>query len=455
MVIGVDTNIILIDSKSILNLTEEGDTIILSQTVLQEVDNFKSKMSEIGYQAREFGRMLNKTTYVSSDTSGDVLTITLELQGRKLKVVSHKDYKLDRSSSSYNDEKIIKDNLYFNSKFYTNDTLCRILAIASGLEAEQVKEVEKISYDFFKTIEIDNQETFRKLHNTPIKDIDSEYEIENYSYKFIDTTSGQAKLASIVNETISIIGKDTEDKIRRQNCAPIGGEQLLASKSILDPSIDLTVIEGKAGSGKNIVAVSSAMKLMDTERDKYTKLIYLRNPVDDVGNPDEEIGFLSTNEGKKEVYLGALEDTLQFIVRNKIKKKNSETTSEYEGRVLKELEKILDRYQIESLITLGLRGRTFTNAVVILDEWQNAGSATSQKVLTRIGENCKVIVIGSLNQIDSKYLTKFNNGLSILMQEASKRSVDSNINMFAINLVKAKRSAMCDFAEKTFEKIRN
>jgi len=81
---------------------------------------------------------------------------------------------------------------------------------------------------------------------------------------------------------------------------------------------------------------------------------------------------------------------------------------------------------------------------------QNTGAATMQKVLTRVGENCKVVVLGSLNQIDSKYLTKFNNGLSALLDEAANGNVDSDVNMFAITLTKTKRSAMCDFAEKLF-----
>jgi len=81
---------------------------------------------------------------------------------------------------------------------------------------------------------------------------------------------------------------------------------------------------------------------------------------------------------------------------------------------------------------------------------QNAGASTTQKVLTRVGENCKVVVLGSLNQIDSKYLTKFNNGLSALLDEAANGNVDSDVNMVAITLTKTKRSAMCDFAEKLF-----
>jgi len=145
-----------------------------------------------------------------------------------------------------------------------------------------------------------------------------------------------------------------------------------------------------------------------------------------------------------------MEDTLQFIVRNKLKKKSSERSADYEDRVAAEMVKLSGKYGIESMITLGLRGRTFTNSLIILDEMQNAGAATMQKVLTRVGENCKVVVLGSLNQIDSKYLTKFNNGLSALLDEAANGNVDSDVNMFAITLTKTKRSAMCDFAEKLF-----
>ena len=444
----LDSNIILLNHNNIFAFNKD-TIIVLPETVLQECDSKKGLMTEIGYQARSFGRLLIRAKVTKVD-KGPVTTTTLEIDNTTIEVVALDKYRAVPGTDK-NDQKIIEVAEATGATLITNDVLCRLRALALGLKTADLKVVERINYEFVKDYQIDDYEVFRNLHNTMIHEVDKDYKLENYSYRFTNSMSGQVKLASITNGVINILGKETEDKLRRQNCPPIGAEQLLASRAILDPTIDLVVIEGTSGSGKNTIAVSSLMRLMSTAKKAYDKIVYIRNPVDDIGNPDEEIGFLAGNDEKQDVYLGPMEDTLQFIARNKLKKKPSERSADYEDRISAEIIKLTGKYGIESRISLGLRGRTFRDALVILDEFQNAGAATTQKVLTRIGENCKVVMLGSMNQIDSKYLTRFNNGLAAVMDEAANGNVDSDINMFAITLTKTKRSAMCDFAEKLFE----
>jgi PhoH-like ATPase len=88
--------------------------------------------------------------------------------------------------------------------------------------------------------------------------------------------------------------------------------------------------------------------------------------------------------------------------------------------------------------------------VIIIDEAQNIGHATMQKLISRIGKNCKVIVIGSNRQIDSKYLTKWNNGMSILLGYCKKPGFSTDVGIFAINLEKTVRSKIAKFAEELF-----
>jgi PhoH-like ATPase len=145
-----------------------------------------------------------------------------------------------------------------------------------------------------------------------------------------------------------------------------------------------------------------------------------------------------------------MEDTLDFIVRQNIKQKSGEKRSEFEERVAEVTDNLKKECRIESIISTGLRGRTLHNCIVILDEWQNSSQATAQKVLTRAGKNCKVIVTGSQRQIDNKYVTRFNNGLAVLMDEARHRNIDTDINMFAIELSKVVRGKMAKFAEDLF-----
>jgi PhoH-like ATPase len=106
------------------------------------------------------------------------------------------------------------------------------------------------------------------------------------------------------------------------------------------------------------------------------------------------------------------------------------------------------KYGIEAMIGLGLRGRTFSDTVAIIDEAQNMSKASLQKVLTRFGKNCKVIVIGSNRQIDNPYITKYTNGLSVVLDAATKQT--STINMHVVPLTKVLRSDIAEWAENIF-----
>lgn len=108
------------------------------------------------------------------------------------------------------------------------------------------------------------------------------------------------------------------------------------------------------------------------------------------------------------------------------------------------------KYRIEGMIGLGLRGRTFTNTVAIIDECQNMSKASLQKVLTRFGKDCKVILIGSNKQIDNPYLTKYTNGLSTIL--ASCQEQDPRIRLHAVPLTKVLRSDIAEWAEHIFSK---
>lgn len=451
----LDTNIILLDANNITTIGIDGSTIVLPETVVNELDDKKSALGELGYQARSFGRLIAKGTIheIISNEDLTITPITLE-DGTSVHITSPKTYPdmSDIAEKTINDRKIIEvalqyNNIFGNSIFISNDVMCRITALSLGVPTTDLKVTEKTSYTFVKDILIMDSEVFRTLHQTKILLVDPDYQYENCSYKFTCNTTNQMKLATISNGVISVIGKDSEREIRKQPCPPINSEQILASKAILDPLIDLVIIEGLAGSGKNVVALSNAIRLLKTSKDKYDGIVYIRTPINDESK-GEDIGYLSGNEEKLALYLGPMEDTVDFLVRQSVKKKPNESTEEYSTRVDESVVKLKADCGIESYITTGWRGRTLHNKIIILDEWTNASLATSQKILTRVGKDCKVLVIGSLTQIDSPYLSKFNNGISILLKEVSERKVDTKLNIFAINLHKVVRSEMALFAEE-------
>lgn len=446
---ALDTNILLLDAYNLLTLASDGSTILLSEIVLQECDKFKSSTNELGFQARSVGRLLAKATVLSTDSTDTYVITHLCLNDVYIDIISKTSYTTAHDAVSVNDKRIIECALIGKSicqvTFVSNDVMARLSAMALGLTVSDVRAVKNLEFNFTKELEVD-EETFRTLHNKQITEVDLEYEIQNYNYKFSTPNSSQIKLATISNNRISIVGKDTEDELRRQDISPINAEQLLFSRALQDPTIDIVVSDSLAGSGKSLIALSNGIRMVN--QGHYDKIIYIRASVNDVPQ-EEEIGFLSTNEAKYEVYLHPLEDSLEAIARNRLKGGKLKGV-EYEERVQEEILKIREKGNIEGMIGLGLRGRTFDNAYIIVDETQNQSPSSIQKTITRVGKNCKLVLVGSNNQIDNKFLTRYTNGLSIILEACTK--VQEHVNIHAVNLKRVVRGPIAEWAESLFTK---
>lgn len=157
-----------------------------------------------------------------------------------------------------------------------------------------------------------------------------------------------------------------------------------------------------------------------------------------------------TSADKNAVYFHPLYDSLDFIARKGFAK------SQHKGAILEEkvaerIEKLINDCNIQALTGLGMRGRTFTDTVVIIDEVQGMSKSSLQKVLTRFGANCKIILIGSNNQIDNPNMTKFTNGLSVILNDCVT-VIGKYINKHVVPLEKVTRSNFAEYAEKLFSK---
>jgi len=128
--------------------------------------------------------------------------------------------------------------------------------------------------------------------------------------------------------------------------------------------------------------------------------------------------------------------------------KKRENVQEPQVAIEKKVADLITKYNIEKLWPGEARGRTLSNAIVILDEWQNSSNNTTQLILSRLDNNCKAIVIGSNRQIDNMYLNRFNNGLTSLLKQTKKEQ--SHISLFAIELDKSVRGKFSHFADEIF-----
>ena len=452
----LDTNIPLLDVNNLIELGSQPDTVIvLPETVLDELDSKKSGHSEVAFQARSFGRLIARCPQPERVVHNDLTITKFNSNGVLIWVAALSTYPnfKDLSSNILNDRKIIEVALSF-AKYYqpvtfvSNDVMCRIRADSLGLNVTDFKVVDKVDYEFTKTLEV-SEGTFRTLHNRNIYEVDPGHLIEHYNYKFTTPYSAQVKIASINNETINILGKDTEQELRRQDVNPSNADQLLLSRAIQDPTMDLIVCEAKAGSGKTLVALSNAIRLVKSNT-PYTSIMYVRVSVNDV-EAVEEVGFLpGTAEEKNAVYFHPLYDSLDYIARNRIKGNNLKK-HEMDEKAAELTEKIIKDCSITTTTGLGMRGRTFNDTVFIFDESGNASKPSMQKMLTRIGKNCKVIIIGSNNQIDNPNMTKYTNGLSVLLRDCATE-VGSGINKHVVPLQRVVRSDFAEYAENLFSK---
>lgn len=460
MYIVLDTNVILLDAYNLINIAKHSNPqpiVVLPETVLDEIDSKKSGHTEVAYQARLFARLLAKATRLHSVTD-DIMntplltTTALVLDGVTIHICALSSYPSFNESeqSIRNDRKILHVTELLNRRypdltFCSNDVMCRIRAESLGLKTSDYRTVETTDIEFTRLVEV-SEAVFTQLHDTPIIDVVPDHKVENYNYIFETALSNQRKLATVSNGLIKVIGRATEDELRKQDIKPANSGQLFFAKALQDPTIDIVIAEAKAGSGKTACALSNGIYLVG--KGEYDSILYIRSSIDDLENI-ESIGYLSGNSEKVEVYLHPLEDTIDFIARSRLK--GSQHKGErLEEAVLEKIEDIKSRNHIKGIITLGLRGRTIRNTYVIVDEVGNLSKQGLQKVLTRFGEGCKIVLIGSNNQIDNPYLTKYTNGLSVLL-EACKTTHDK-VRLHAVNLPKVVRGPIAEFAENLYSK---
>lgn len=209
-------------------------------------------------------------------------------------------------------------------------------------------------------------------------------------------------------------------------------------------------------SGKTLLSLATAIGLV--KKKEYNKIIYIRNSIESL-DKGEDVGYLPGMEEKFAIYNHPLMDCLQFIVQedmrkskaNKSKASQSRAQETEEAQLIQErTDKYMKDYGIETMWTGEMRGRTLSNAFVIVDESQNTSSKTLQLVLSRCDSTCKVIVIGSNKQIDNMYTNKYINGLSTLLKACTEDH--DEVRLWAGELNKVMRGPITEFAEKIFSR---
>ena len=206
-------------------------------------------------------------------------------------------------------------------------------------------------------------------------------------------------------------------------------EQNFAMNLLMDPEVDFVTLTGTAGTGKTLMALASGLTQVLDDR-RYTEIIVTRATVS-VG---EDIGFLpGTEEEKMGPWMGALDDNLEVL------SKTDTSAGEWGRAATSEL--IRSRIKIKSMNFM--RGRTFLNKYVIIDEAQNLTPKQMKTLITRAGPGTKIICMGNLAQIDTPYLTEGSSGLTFAVDKFKGWPHGGHIT-----LARGERSRLADFASE-------
>ena len=402
----LDTSVILHDHKSINNFDEHD--ICLPITVLEELDNFKRGKDTKNFEAREFIRLLDK---LSADYKlHDWIPLEGEKKGRFKIIMSNGRLMVDAEkvfSDNKADHKILNTVLFLQETekdtrvtLVSKDINLRLKAKALNLYSEDYEtgKVNDIAdlYSGNSTVEDVDSDYIRKLYTTSTSDDLSPIPelINNEYYIFKNGKTSCLGYFNPINQLIERVEKQYAYGIKPRNA-----EQTFAIHALLNPNIKLVTLQGVAGTGKTLLALAAAIE----QRKEYAQVILAR-PIVPLSNRD--IGFLpGTAENKVDPYMQPLYDNLDFI-----KSQFNESEKRHKQIMLMVREK-----KINITPLAFIRGRSLSNVYFIVDEAQNLTPHEVKTIITRAGENTKIVFTGDVRQIDTPYLDEESNGLSYII----------------------------------------
>jgi PhoH-like ATPase len=420
----IDTSVLLYDKDSLRSFP--GNDVVIPLTVLDELDRNKEKPGIVGENARHVNRYLD----------------SLREHGRLDKGVKIPD--VDQTVQVCTTEPIDLLHTDFDSKKGDN----RIIAVALGLKVKSKKRLVIVvtkdinlrvkcdalgllCEDYYKdyiNLQEDEDHVTRTILVSPsvVGEIYSQgstqidqgdlYENE---YVVCKSETGSSVLCRHKSGTLNRLRTTEFKKIGAVN--PKNKEQHFALDALWDDSVSLVCLTGIAGSGKTFLTLMCALEAMQSG--KYERIIVTRS-IQPVGR---DLGYLPGDiKEKMAPWMSPLVDNFRHAFKD-----------------MSYFEMMVNKGQIEISPLSYIRGRTFSNAFVIVDEAQNATIHELKTIVTRVGENTKIILMGDTDQVDTPYIDKRSNGLSIVINKMR----DSDL-VAHVHLPKGERSSLATLASK-------
>ena len=446
----LDTNVLIHDPHAIYAFDD--NIVVIPIEVIEELDKLKKRAGEVGRNAREAAREIDK--YRGQLNKGSSLP-----NNGTLIVQAALDKELIRRAEEFQLYKGLTDNsiiltaytLHLKSnnivKFISKDLNARIKADALGIITEDYeKKKANVRSEYLETpeIKVPSQSIttlYNSKHLNPEEIGLNKEDIFPNQYFYLQDENDVSIYAYAIYDA-SIPGIRTI-KYKGQ---PIWGikalnkEQFFAFEFLLDPNIQLVSLVGPAGTGKTLLAIAAGLK--QTLDDKIYKKLFVARPIVPLG---KDIGYLPGSKDEKLFFwMQPIFDNLEFIFyrnREQEEKHKPKKSSKPTAKIMDEIKFLMDSDVLELEALTYIRGRSIPKSFIIIDEAQNLTPHEIKTLISRAGEDTKIVLTGDPYQIDHPYLDFESNGLMYLMDRF--RDVDIFASVF---LHKSERSELASLA---------
>jgi PhoH-like ATPase len=454
----IDTNVLLHDPLALNAFAEH--RVVVPMTVLEELDTIKDRRDkDVSREARiainaidsilanATPKQIQDGVEIPGSGAGNRRNGRLAVYADQLLHLDHKAPYLDGSPQQANDNRIINVALHLQATnigayvcLVTKDINMRLKAKGSGLEHVEdyrkdrviddidlmAKGYEKVDGEFWARV--DKVKTFRRGNDTVHLVARTVLPDAHPNMFIVDDTGFVGYVERLDAEFIELIDLHRERLLAQRlwGLTPRNLEQGMAFFLIQRADVDMTVLTGPAGSGKTLIALAYGLHAIIEEK-RYDKLIVARStpPI------AEDIGFLpGTEEEKMAPWLAAFDDNLEVLHGG-------------DDSPMSSIEYVKQRANIQFKSLNFMRGRSFNNAYIVIDEAQGLTQFQLKSIITRVGANSKIVVLGNLAQIDNKYISPLTSGLTYLVE---KSKAFEHAGIMHINGIE--RSRLAAFAEE-------
>ena len=437
----LDTNVLIHDPEAMFSFDD--NDVYLPIYVIEEIDKLKEYSDRVGKSARETSRNIEKLKKEEKNSNLSLLKGLKNSTGGTFRIVLGENDIVnipDSLNKNLTDNKIIGQALRIKNEnkkrkviLVSKDMNVRIKANVLGMETvDYVKDQIDINqlYEGWKEIEVSN-DLFSLVEKAPIINWNLVLKEEPKANELIRFKNSNKEILTIYKKEREKLEKQVFADTKVWGVFARNTEQKQAMELLMDERIKLVTLVGKAGTGKTLLAIATALEQV-VERKLYKK-IFIARPIVPMGN---DIGFLpGTEKEKMQPWMLPIYDNIEFLASNK-----SQTSSNEAEKVVAGLES-LGLLKVEPLTYI--RGRSIPQGFIIIDEAQNLTPHEVKTIITRVGKDTKIVFTGDPDQIDNPYLDANSNGLAYIAEK-----MKNEILVGHIRLVKGERSEISELASR-------